>query len=330
MVAAPPSRTGADVQLGAALSGSQSHLLGATAVAQLVATQFPQWAQLPVRAVQPQGWSNQTFRLGSDMVVRVPRNEHYVAQIQTECEFLPRLSGHLPVASPQPLAIGQPTRECRRPWVVYAWIEGETVQLLPTADTAQLAPDLGAFLSAMQRLDPTGGPQPGKHNFHRGGQLSIYNAQTRQALGILQGKLDTAAALRIWEAALDTQWSNMPVWVHGDIGVGNLLQQNGRLCGVIDFGNMCVGDPACDLAPAWTLFSGIGRAAFRAALAVDAGTWARGRAWVLWKALILEAGLVQSNAAEASNPRAIIEAVVSDGLCEGISGCLLRSLSNGY
>ena len=108
----------------------------------------------------------------------------------------------------------------------------------------------------------------------------------------------------VWETALSATWTAAPVWVHGDVGVGNLLVRDGRLCAVIDFGNLAVGDPACDLAPAWTVFDGPSREAFRTTLALDAATWARGRGWVLWKALIVAAGLTSSNAFADSRPGA--------------------------
>ncbi len=90
----------------------------------------------------------------------------------------------------------------------------------------------------------------------------------------------------IWQAALDATWPGPPVWFHGDVADGNLLVRDGRLAAVIDFGCSGVGDPACDTVIAWTLLHGPSRAAFRAALDLDADTWARGRGWALWKALI--------------------------------------------
>ncbi|HEV2129073.1 MAG TPA: phosphotransferase, partial [Thermomicrobiales bacterium] len=107
-------------------------------------------------------------------------------------------------------------------------------------------------------------------------------------------------------------WEHHPVWFHGDVAVGNLLLGDGRLCAVIDFGTSGVGDPACDLAVAWTLFTGESREAFRAALPFDEATWARGRAWALWKALILVAGIAETNAREAERSRQIIDEILAD------------------
>ena len=92
----------------------------------------------------------------------------------------------------------------------------------------------------------------------------------------------------------------------------NLLVRNGRLSAVIDFGSSGVGDPACDVTIAWTLFSGASREAFRAVLPVDAATWARGRGWALWKALITCAGHRASNPGEAQAARRVINDVLAE------------------
>jgi aminoglycoside phosphotransferase (APT) family kinase protein len=110
--------------------------------------------------------------------------------------------------------------------------------------------------------------------------------ETRRTVAALGARVDAAAVLDLWDSALAATSTGPPVWFHGDVAAGNLLVRDGRLAAVIDFGCSGVGDPACDLAIAWTLFSGGSRRAFRAALGVDDATWARGRGWVLWKALI--------------------------------------------
>jgi aminoglycoside phosphotransferase (APT) family kinase protein len=96
------------------------------------------------------------------------------------------------------------------------------------------------------------------------------------------------------------------------MSVGNLLVRDGRLCGVIDFGQFCVGDPACDLVPAWTLLDTESREVFRAGVAVDEATWARGRGWALWKALIVAARLCETNAWEGAQCWNTIEAALAD------------------
>jgi aminoglycoside phosphotransferase (APT) family kinase protein len=139
-----------------------------------------------------------------------------------------------------------------------------------------------------------------------------YDAQSRQAIAALKGTIDVDAATAVWEAALASAWQRPAVWVHGDISAGNLLFQAGRLSAVIDFGQLGVGDPACDLAIAWTFFEGASRQAFREALLLDADTWARGRGWALRKALIVASGVVETTATEAAQSWRTINEVLAD------------------
>jgi len=283
-----------------------------TLVRRLVAHQFPRWASLSVRPVVPGGWDNRTFRLGEHMLVRMPSAACYELQVEKEHQWLPRLAPLLPLPIPAPVAIGEPAQGYPWRWSIYSWLEGDTAAPERIADLCDFARNLAQFLVALQRIDPTGGPAPGPHNFHRGGSLAVYDTETRQAIAALDGRIDVDAATEVWETALATIWRGPPVWVHGDVGAGNLLVQGGRLTAVIDFGNLCVGDPACDLSIAWTLFAGESRDVFRAMLAIDADTWARGRGWTLWKALIVAAGMTNTNAVEAARPWRIIDELLGD------------------
>ena len=167
-------------------------------------------------------------------------------------------------------------------------------------------------MNALRQIDPAGGPPPGRHNFFRGGPLTVYDAETRRAIVALEGRIDTGAASAVWEAALGAKWDGSPVWFHGVVASGNLLVEDGRLGAVIDFGTSGVGDPACDLAIAWTLFEGKSRDAFRAALELDDATWARGRGWTLWKGLITLAEHIDTNPLEAGEARRVIDRVLDD------------------
>jgi len=281
-------------------------------VRRLVRAQFPRWANLPVRPVEVGGWDNRTFHLGEHMTVRLPSAESYVLQVEKERRWLPELAPHLPLPIPVPLAKGVPAEGYPWPWSVYRWIEGETATVGRIGDPVEFATTLAGFLVALQQVDPTGGPPPGPHNFFRGGSLTVYDAETRQALTSLEGEIDTRAALAVWEAALDTAWHGPPVWFHGDVAWGNLLVEEGRLSAVIDFGTSGVGDPSCDLTISWTLFGGESRKAFRAVLQPDDATWARGRGWTLWKALITLAGSPNSSSRDPREPRRVIDEVLAD------------------
>ncbi|MFC7546995.1 aminoglycoside phosphotransferase family protein [Plantactinospora sp. GCM10030261] len=256
-------------------------------VRRLVTAQFPGWAEHPVRPVDLDGWDNRTFRLGADLSVRLPSAAGYVPQVDKEHRWLPVLAPHLPLPIPEPVARGNPGAGYPYPWSVYRWLDGEPAARATIADPIRFATDLAGFLAALGRIDPSDGPPAGQHSAWRGGPLTTYDEDTRQAVAALAGRIDGELALEIWRTALEATWTGPPVWFHGDVGVGNLLVRDGRLAAVIDFGCAGVGDPACDVTAAWTMFSGRARAAFRDALAVDQATWARGRGWTLWKALIV-------------------------------------------
>jgi aminoglycoside phosphotransferase (APT) family kinase protein len=286
-----------------------------TLARRLVTAQFPQWADLPVRPVGLGGWDNRIFHLGEHMVVRLPSAADYAIQVEKERRWLPRLAPLLPLPIPVPLAIGEPADGYPWRWSIYRWLDGETAAHERIADLRDFATSLARFLIALQRIDPTGGPAPGAHNFHRGAPPATYDAETRQAIAALKSSIDVGAATEVWEAALASTWRGPPVWIHGDVGAGNLLVQRGRLSSVIDFGMLGIGDPACDLSIAWTLFRDKSREAFRAMLPFDAGTWARARGWTLWKALIVTARLTDTNAIETAQCRQTIDEVLVDHFC---------------
>jgi aminoglycoside phosphotransferase (APT) family kinase protein len=294
------------------IPSSTAQEINASLVRRLIAAQFPGWADLPVRPVEFDGWDNRTFRLGDGLAVRMPSAAMYVLQVEKEQRWLPRLAPLLPLPIPTPVAMGNPSEDYPWPWSIYRWIEGEIAATAPGVDRVRFARSLAQFLNALRRVDATGGPPPGPHNFYRGGRLSIYDGETRRALAGLAGKIDTVAAAAVWDAALKADWRGPAVWLHGDMSATNLLVKNGRLSSVIDFGSSGVGDPACDTTIAWTYLSGKSREVFRAALAQDDATWARGRGWALWKALIVYAGHCQTHPHEARKARQIIDAVLAE------------------
>jgi aminoglycoside phosphotransferase (APT) family kinase protein len=256
-------------------------------VRRLLAAQFPQWADLPLERVESDGTDNAIYRLGGYMAVRLPRINWAVGQVEKEHRWLLRLAPHLPLAIPVPLARGVPGEGYPWDWSVYRWLDGENATVDRIADLRQAALDLASFVAALQRIDPAGGPLAGGEN-SRGVPLAMRDARTRAAIASLRGTLDTDAVTAAWDEALRAPaWSGPGVWVHGDLHAGNLLARHGRLSAVIDFGALAVGDPACDLMGAWMLLTPDTRVVFRAALAVDEATWARGRGWALSVALII-------------------------------------------
>ena len=277
-------------------------------VRRLLAGQFPQWVDLPLERVPSAGTDNALYRLGDDMVVRLPRIESAVGGGDNAHEWLPRLAPFLPVAIPFPLAKGMPAEEFPWPWSVYRWLEGVNPTVGSVADPESLARDLAQFVKALHRIDLAGGPPA-----TRGVPLAMRDDPTRTALAALRGMVDTDAITAAWEAALRTPaWSRPPVWAHGDLAPGNLLLRDGRLAAVIDFGGVGVGDPACDLIVAWNLLPAYARGAFRAGLGVDDATWDRGRGWALSVALIQLPYYKDTNPALAANARHVIREVLAD------------------
>jgi aminoglycoside phosphotransferase (APT) family kinase protein len=254
-------------------------------VRRLISEQFPELADLPIEPVANGGWDNWTFHLGVENLVRLPSAAEYALAVDKEHQWLPTLAAQLPLPIPAPLAKGKPDADYPYPWSIYRWLDGYPATGDRIADPVRFALHLAEFLAALQSIDTAGGPRPGIHNWFRGGTLRTYDKEVHDALTKVDGHVDAELVREIWAKALDARWDGVDRWFHGDIAQGNLLLANGQLAAVIDFGTCGVGDPACDLAIAWTLLTADGRQVFRKRLTVDDATWARGRGWALWKTL---------------------------------------------
>lgn len=287
----------------------------AALVSRLLAEQFPRLAHLPVRPVPVDGHDNRTYRLGDDLTVRLPTADCYVAAVGKEHRWLPVLAPRLPVPIPDPVGLGTPSPIFPRPWSIRRWLPGDPADPIKLATSTAFAEQVAGFASALWRTDATGGPVAGAHSFHRGAPPGHYDDETRMALARLAGEVDTARATEVWQAALDAAYPGPPVWFHGDIAHGNLLTAGERLTAVIDFGTSGVGDPACDLVIAWTLFTGAARAAFRVCVDQPGDAWARARGWALWKALISLAGTQDAGTPDAVElNRRVLAEVLADRL----------------
>ena len=281
-------------------------------VRRLIASQFPSWSDLPITEVLPNGWDNRTFRLGDGMSIRLPSAERYAAQVDREHRWLPVLSDNLPLPIPTPLAIGKPDDSYPYKWSIYGWIDGDTAIPERIDNMPRFANALSEFLVALRRVDTSGAPGPGAG--HRGGDLGIYNEQTQQAIEIMgaESDLDRELLTDIWNTALASKWNKPPVWIHGDVSSGNILVKDGTISAVIDFGSTAVGDPACDLSIAWTMFDEESRDTFRSGVDLDEMTWARGKGWTLWKALIILSGISETNTVEGERSRQTLDRILND------------------
>ncbi|MEH7225720.1 aminoglycoside phosphotransferase family protein [Bacillus sp. JJ1566] len=280
-------------------------------VSKLITSQFPEWSNLEIKPVMKSGNDNRTFHLGKSMSVRLPSNVAYVPQVEKEQKWLPILAKHLSIPISEPLAKGEPSEDYLYPWSVNKWLDGATLTLENIDDLNEFANDLGNFLVELQSIDSSGGPLAGEHNFYRGGDIVIYDDECRDAINNIN-TFNKHLLKEIWELALASKWCGEPVWVHGDIAPGNLLIKNSKLCAVIDFGILGVGDPSCDAAMAWTFFDDSSRKTFKNALNFDEGTWNRARGWALWKALITYNSNIQSNKIIADESFNIIKVILND------------------
>ncbi|WP_345801618.1 aminoglycoside phosphotransferase family protein [Microbacterium sp. AZCO] len=267
-------------------AGIEASRIDEDLVRALLREQFPDWAGLAVRAVEPGGNDHRTFRLGDELSVRLPSAPGYMPQVAKEQAWLPRLAPAVPLPIPVVRAKGEACDIFPAPWSVYGWLHGEPLAAASIDDPVRLAVDLAGFLVALRGVDPAGGPRPGLHSAYRGAPVAHWDDEVRDILNRLDGaERDRAAGT--WRDAVVAPDAESAAWLHGDVAVSNLLVRDGALAAVIDFGCSAVGDPACDTVIIWTHFRGAAREAFRREYDVDEATWARGRGWALWKALIM-------------------------------------------
>lgn len=253
-------------------------------VQRLIEEQFSQWKDLKICPVEKSGHDNYTFHLGDNMVIRLPSGKDYATQVSKENTWLPFLQKQLDYPISNPLSVGKPTSYFPFPWSINQWIEGETLLECKEIDKMVFARDLAIALRKLQSVECVSGPKAGIHNFYRGGDLKVYNLEVLQALEELKNCLPTDKLLEVWNQCISTVYKGQGVWVHGDIAPGNILLKDNRFSGLIDFGILGVGDPACDYAMAWTYFDMESRKVFLKDLSLDLIACARG--WALWKALI--------------------------------------------
>lgn len=279
----------------------------AALVHRLIAAQFPHWSGLPVEPVGAAGTANAMYRLGDDLVVRLPRTAGSADDTGKEHRWLPRLAPALPVAIPVPLGAGVPGDGYPYPWSVYGWLDGNCPTVGDTADAAPLARDLAGFVTALHRIDPADGPPS-----YRSEPLAARNPAVREALADLHADLDTGAAAEIWQTALRAPApTGPPVWIHADLQPGNMLTADGRLTAVIDFGCLGLGDPAVDLIAAWYVLPAAARDTFRTAVEADDAAWARGIGWALSIALMELQYYRETNAFMADTARHVIAEILA-------------------
>lgn len=281
--------------------------------ARLIAEQFPHWAGLPVRPVSSAGTECVLYRLGDDLVIRLPRRPGQCLDAILTHGVLSRLAPFLPVAVPALIAEGAPTAEYPASWGVLRWLDGDTPVESHLAEPGLLAADLAGFLNALWHVDLSTVDLADRSPAYRGGPLTDQHEFTIDSIEHLRGLIDTDAARAIWEhAARLPPWDGPDTWIHADMMPGNIVTRNGRLAAVIDFATAGLGDPSQDLIVAWMLLPESVRPAFRRAIGTDEATWLRGRARALSMALGHLDYYRDTNPVMADNARYTISEVLAD------------------
>jgi len=247
----------------------------------LLASQFPHLRD----RLEPfaNGWDNEVFRLGDRLAVRLPRRLAAAELIEHEQRWLPELAARLPVPIPAPVAVGAPEGDYPWRWSVVPWFDGIRMLDLAPVERDAFADELADVLLALHRPAPADAP----FNPVRGVPMRSRDTAVRDRL------VPFPELLEFWQGAVAApEWDEDPVWVHGDIHPGNLIVDGGTLVALIDFGDICGGDPACDLAIAWTGFTAHGRTRFRERLAdrYDEHTWTRAKGWAASFAALVHDG----------------------------------------
>ena len=254
---------------------------GQDLVRALLRDQHPDLADPELRDVNG-GWDNQQWRLGDELAVRLPRTERAPALLRTEQTWLPLLAKRLPLPTPTPVRVGQPSNLFEHTWTIASWVEGEPADQMPIT-RIEAAEVLAEFLSALHQQAPADAPA----NPTRGIPLAGLKENVDDWFQVIADNVDADAAREVWgKAVAAPAWQGAALWLHGDLHPANVVVRDGRLAGVIDFGEMCAGDPATDLSAAWILLpAGAAKRFFDAYEDVDEATIARARGWALLRAL---------------------------------------------
>lgn len=253
-------------------------------VRDLIASQHPEFSGLAVRELA-NGWDNVLFRLGEDLLVRMPRRGLGASLVAREQRWLPALAPALPLAVPAPVRTGEPGPGYPWSWSIVPFAPGRIAAVDPPADPVAAARTLGSFLKALHVPAPPDAPP----NPSRGGPLAGRAGTDMVNLDALAGRVDRAAVLRTHrDGVTSSGWQHAPVWLHGDLHPANVIVSDGRVSAVIDFGDLTSGDPATDLAICWMMLPAAARAEFRAAYGHtrDEALWRRTRGWALAFALV--------------------------------------------
>ncbi|MFC3450297.1 aminoglycoside phosphotransferase family protein [Amycolatopsis speibonae] len=249
----------------------------------LLREQHPDLAELELREVEG-GWDSRQWRLGSELAVRLPRSERAPGLLRSEQKWLPVLAGRLPLPTPIPVRVGEPSALFEHTWTIMRWVDGDPADRAPIT-RADAAETLAGFLRALHRQAPADAPVSATRGLPLASLLDGFTG----SLEVIAGEAGADRAREIWDKAVAAPaWDGVPLWLHGDLHPANVIVREGTLAGVIDFGDLCSGDPATDLSAAWILLpEGAASRFFDAYEVADDATIARARGWAVLRALNL-------------------------------------------
>lgn len=248
----------------------------------LLRDQHPDLADLQLRDIDG-GWDNQQWRLGDELAVRLPRTERAPGLLRQEQRWLPVLAPRLPLPTPVPIRVGEPSPLFEHPWTIARWVGGDPADREPITHPGS-AGVLAGFLRALH----TEAPEEAPRNPARGIPLAEMQKQVSgKWFDVIADHEYADAAREVWQEAAETSaWQGPGVWLHGDLHPANVVVRDGALAGVIDFGDMCAGDPATDLSAVWILLpAGTAEHFFELYECADDATVVRARGWAVLRAL---------------------------------------------
>lgn len=255
----------------------------ATLVKELLITQFPQFKDMSIVPIKSIGTDNAIFKIGNNLCVRLPRKKDMFLTINGYIQWVNPIVQQLPLKISTLMLPGKPQGKYPYNWGIYTWLDGENIYDKPLTDYNRAAIDLASFIKALHSIDTIGAPRS-----WRGESLINRDPEVRKAIHALKDEINVQAITNLWNTCISvSEWDKDPVWIHADLLPTNILGQNDKLSGIIDFDGFGVGDPAVDLLPAWCIFTAESRAIFRKQLCVDDATWMRGCGWALSIAIII-------------------------------------------
>ena len=282
-------------------------------VRELVAEQFPEWRDLPIREIASPGTVNAIFRIGDRIAARFPLQPADVAAtwrwLESEAEAAQELLGRTPFRTPEPIALGRPGAGYPLPWSVQTWLPGTSAMNEDPGKSVGFAHDLARFIHAVRAIDTRGRSFSGSG---RGGDLSTHDVWLEACFQRSESLLDVPRLRRIWRDLRELPRASGDVMNHGDLVPGNVLVADGRLTGILDVGGLGPADPALDLVSGWHLLEAGPRQVLREEVGSDDLEWERGKAWAFEQAMGLVWYYLESNPSMSRTGRRTLQRIIAD------------------